>query len=106
MLGDSTGNVLTVNTKTLEFLQKINVFDCEIGLIRSQNGRIFIGNEKGGLSNVPINEGQDLFSVMGTQIEFDSPVVSISFDTKFNEGVVGTMSGTIRFINWQDETNV
>jgi len=32
---------------------------------------------------------------MGTQIEFDSPVVSISFDTKLNEGVVGTMSGSI-----------
>lgn len=43
---------------------------------------------------------------MGTQIEFDSPVVSISFDTKLNEGVVGTMGGSIWFINWAEETNI
>lgn len=43
---------------------------------------------------------------MGTQIEFENPVVALSFDKKMNVGVVGTMAGSVRFINWAEETNV
>ena len=39
-------------------------------------------------------------------LEFGSPAVAFSFDTKNNEGIVGTMCGSIRYINWSEGSNV
>jgi WD40 repeat protein len=32
--------------------------------------------------------------------------MALSFDSKFNEGIVGIRSGSIRFVNWENETNI
>ena len=106
LIGDSEGHVLVVNSATLEFLAKVDVFDCEIGLIKANSTSILICNENGNVFNSPINAGKDLFSEKGTCIELDSPAVAIFFDKVFNEGVIGTMSGSVRYVNWDEGTNI
>ena len=47
LIGDVTGHILIVNSSSLEFIAKVNVFDCEIGLIRSTKTSVIIGNKRG-----------------------------------------------------------
>jgi hypothetical protein len=47
-----------------------------------------------------------LFSVEWTCIELDSPAVALWFDKQNNEGVVGTMSGSVWYVNWSEGTNI
>ena len=49
--------MILVGTETFEFLAKVNVFNTAIGLVQVKEGSVIIGNEKGGVSNIPLPAG-------------------------------------------------
>jgi len=55
---------------------------------------------KGKLIRHKINSGEPLFSQPGHIIEHKSPIVSLSFDKESNEGQIGLMNGSCRYINF------
>jgi len=65
-----------------------------------------MGNETGQFVNTPIIENTNLYTPEGTCLDLDSPVVAASFDKSNKEGLIGTMSGTIRYINWAEGSNI
>ena len=72
---------MVINSDTLEFIQNINMFDGEIGFIKSTSQSILIGNEHGDFINSPIIDGSNLVSQEGTCLRLDSPVIAASFDS-------------------------
>lgn len=61
LVGTSKGDVLVVNSETFEFLHNVNVFETEIGFIKSTQFSILIGNESGDFVNSPVINEQNLF---------------------------------------------
>ena len=62
LVGTSKGDMMVINSDTLEFIQNINMFDGEIGFIKSTSQSILIGNEHGDFINSPIIDGSNLVS--------------------------------------------
>ena len=97
LIGTSDGDIILYNPETNEFLAKVvKVSESEIGLIKISNSGILIGDSTGNLTKHTITPGSELFSQVATNLTFDSPVVSCSFDEDMNEGQIGLMGGSWR----------